>query len=147
MNPYVLGGAAIGLALMAGSIVVQTSRLSACKAEFASFKVQVEVLGREAQRVADAKEAADRLNKEKTDAKTVRLTTDLNAATQRLRDNARSSFVLSRASPPGSPDVQCYDRAGLDGALRGFAKGVAGLIGEGSKNSLDLRLAREWAQH
>jgi len=146
MTTYLYAGAAVILALLAGAVTVQTSRLSACKAEFASFKLQVETLGKEAKRVAQEKEAADKLNKEQTDAKTVRLTADLNAATRRLRDNAGRSFVPGAAPAARGADLQCYDRAGLDGALRGFAAGVAGLVSEGSKSAVDLRLAREWAQ-
>jgi isopropylmalate/homocitrate/citramalate synthase len=143
---YLIIALAVVVLASGAAITVQTSRLNACKAEFESFKVQVKTLGEEAQRRADAKEAADKLNKEQIDAKTIQLAADLNAATLKLRDNSRRSFVSARTAPSGSPDLQCYDRTGFDAALRDFAEGVAGLVTEGAENSLKLKLAREWAQ-
>src|SRR3990167_11185348 len=85
-------------AIAAGAIIlvlgaalwVQNARLEKCKIQYAAFVAGVKALGEEAKKKAAAKEAADKLSKEKADAETQKLRGELAAIAKRLRD-ARSN--------------------------------------------------------
>lgn len=117
---------------------------------FNSFKAQVKVEGEAAAKKAAVTEMADKLKKDTADAENAatvaRLTADIGKL-RRDRDRARSSLVP--AAPAGSvcpPEQACFERTGLESALRDLVAGVRGLADEGAALEADLNTAREWAQ-
>lgn len=141
---------AILIAGLGIAVKVQTSRLDSVKAEYATFKAQVDVLGREAEKAAKARELADKQRKEIADRENVKTKSDLAgvyAAYRSLRDSRSGSSILP-APGPGSAGVETasFDRAALDRALSGFDSGVTGLLEQGDKAIADLNTAKGWAK-
>lgn len=124
------------------------SKEAAAKAELATFKAEVKVLGEKAKADALAAEAADKDRKEKADAEHETTIAALNARVASLR-NARSgrSILPPTASCPERPAAACLDRAILERALRTLDQDVQGLVDEGSRAVIDLNTAKRWAQH
>lgn len=123
------------------------SRETKAKAELATFKAEVAVLGEQAKKAAAAKEAADKDRKEKADAEHDTTVAALNARVASLR-NARSgrSILPTTASCPERPAAACLDRAILERALRTLDQDVQGLVDEGSRATVDLDTAKRWAR-
>lgn len=135
------------IAGLSGAVWVQTMRLDAEKAEFATFKGGVEALGLAAKDAADKKKAADRKRKEDADAENKRLAANLAIALKRLRDErAGSGFVPPAAAGSASPDRATFERAELERAIRSLDSGVQGLVDEGSAATLSLDTAKRWAR-
>jgi len=129
---------ALGVALLAvGGYVWSCERAKANLAEaHAIAERQAVENAKQALRDIKAKERAD----ENYERRLARLTIDV----RRLRD---ASASLLPAAAPGSADPEraCFERAELDAALRAFATGAAGLIGEGAAAIEGLDSAKEWA--
>jgi len=137
----------IAFALVIGFGAVQTHRFNAITAEYESFKVATKAAGIAAQQAADARIAADKERKEQSDAKYKTRIVALAANNERLRIERANRSELP-ASPPNTkcPDgLACFDRAILSGALQRLDAGVSGIIDEGDKVTLRLKLAVEWA--
>lgn len=144
---WIAVGAAVLIAGLGIAVKVQTSRLDAVKQEYATFKAEVKAAGEAAQKLADARTAADKLNKEKTDAKHKKAVADLAATVKRLHDERANSNLLPAAAPGSrSPEIAAFDRTQLERALSGFVEGTANLITEGSQAVIDLNAAKEWAK-
>ena len=140
---------AVGV-LIAGlsvAVKVQTSRLDSCKSEFALFQAKVEVLGKEAEAKAKAKELSDKTAKEKADETAKKLLADNADLGRRLR-NARASSSFVPAAAPGTHDTSraCFDRTKLESAIQQLDAGVQGLISQGDAWGLRLSTAQEWAK-
>lgn len=115
--------------------------------QFSTFKGETQRLGAQAKAEAEAKAAADKRNKDQTDAENKRVTDALLADIKRLR-NARAggSFVPAAPASASRPDLACFDRAELERSIRAFDTGLQGLVDEGSKATVDLNSAKVWAQ-
>ena len=155
MNPTIILAILLALSVAANGVLAKLyvgarEDLAAEKQAFASFKDQVKVIGEKAEREAAATKMADKLAKDTADAENAAAVARLNTAVAKLRrerDSARGSIVP--AAPAGSkcPDEQaCFDRPGLESALRELAAGVRGLADEGAALEADLNTARKWAQ-
>lgn len=132
---------------LTGAVYVQTLRLGNCKAEYAKFVGGVEALGKAAKKDADDKAAQDKLFKEQADAENARTTASLRATVKRLRDErTRSSSVPPAPATTSRPDLACFDRAELAGAVGSLEAGVEGLLAEGAEATVGLNTAREWAK-
>lgn len=145
MNPLLI------LAILSGVLVVglgiQTKRVESCKAEAAAFVAQVEANGKAAQKAADAKIAADKANKERTDNETTKLRAANASLARQLRDSrAASSFLPTTGSPAGRPDAITFDRAKLERAIQQLDEGVSGVVARGDQAVIDLNLSLKWAQ-
>ena len=140
-------GAAVLIAALSGAVYVQTNRLDAVRTEYATFKAEVKATGEAAQKLADARTTADKLNKEKTDAKHKRAVADLSATVERLRNERAGSHIVPPA-PAGSrsPEIAAFERTQLDGALSSFVEGTANLVAEGNQATLDLDTVKAWAR-
>ena len=128
------------------------ARYDALKADFDAFRGGVAALGKAAQDRATKQAAEDRTRKEQADAENRRSTDSLRADIKRLRDaadRARPSGLPSAPAGSSRPDLLCLDRAEYqreDGILtERLLQGARGLADEGSKNTVDLNTAREWA--
>ena len=150
----IMGWAAVaaGVVILALGIAVkvQTARLDAVKAEYATFKAEVKVLGDAAIAAAKVREAEDKQRKENADAQNAKSRRDLDglyAAYRSLRDQrARGSLLPEAAPDAASPGRITFERGGFDRALSGFDTGVTGLLSEGDAAIADLNTARAWAQ-
>ncbi len=143
-NPWALAALfALGLSSGAGGAWwVQGLRLDAVKAFVATTKAE----GEAAKKLADAKAAEDKRNKESSDHEYQTTIARLDADVKRMRDDrARSRFVP--AAPAGSRSVglACFDRADLERTLQQFDEAVTGLIAEGDADAVGLNVARSWA--
>lgn len=143
-NPWALVALfALGLAFGAGGAWwVQGLRLDAVQAFVATTKAQ----GEAAKKLADAKAAEDKRNKESSDHEYQTTIARLDADVKRMRDaRARASYVP--AAPAGSRSVglACFDRADLERTLQQFDEAVTGLIAEGDADAVGLNVARSWA--
>lgn len=140
---------AFGLGLSGGGVVawkVQGVRLDSLRNEFTKFKQDTEALGKQAEVEKKAKEAADKLKKDVSDAKLKTAQSAAAVAGQRLRDDrAHSGFVPQAAPGAGSPDTACFSRPELERALQRLDDGVSKLIVEGDQNTVRLKSAQEWA--
>jgi hypothetical protein len=139
------------IAGLATAVKVQTARLASEKAAFAEFKVEVKVIGQQAELHAKMVEAQDKRDKEKIDEQTAKDHTTIAALTRKLRDNNPPSSTLPEA-PANSkrPDLLCLDRAEYkrtDGeAIKRLFEGARGLADEGTANTIDLNAGKSWAQ-
>jgi flagellar biosynthesis component FlhA len=138
---------AIAFALTLGFGALQTHRLHAEKKAFATFKTEVKVKGEQAKKDAEKQIAADKRQKEKADEQNKRNSDSLNRELVRMRaNNATRSLVPAATATASRPDLACFDRTDVDGALRAFTAGTLELVGEGAKATVDLDTARAWAQ-
>ena len=147
-NPWALAALfALGLSSGAGGAWwVQGLRLDTVKAEYAGFVATTKAEGEAAKKLADAKAAEDKRNKESSDHEYQTTIAGLNADIKRMRDDrARSRFVP--AAPAGSRrvDLACFDRAELERTLQQFDEAITGLIAEGDADAVGLNVARSWA--
>jgi hypothetical protein len=122
------------------------SETKAVKADAKAFKDATEAEGKAAKKVADAKKLEDERKKKESDDEYENRISGLTADVKRLRNTRSSgSFVPSAASTTGSPDTACFDRPQLERAIRNFDSGLQGLVDEGSKSSIGLDVAKQWA--
>ena len=137
------------LAVLATSLYIVHLRGSrdAIRAEYGTFVAKVRTDGEAAQKAAKAKESADRKRKDQADAENKRLRSTNAALARSLRD-ARSAggYVPKPAPGAASPDRACFDRAGLERAIRQLDEGVSRLIEQGDQAVTDLDTAKEWAR-
>lgn len=142
--------AGVVILVLGAAVKVQTSRLESVKNEYAQFKATTEALGKAAEVAKKKQEADDKEKKGKADAENAKTKRDLASlydAYRSLRDQrARSGFVPQAPSGATSAATASFDRGALDNALRGFDKGVAGLLREGDEAIADLNTAKEWAR-
>jgi Tfp pilus assembly protein PilX len=143
---YIVLAALLAFSGMAVALKVQSSRLEACKQEFATFKADVQAKGEAAQREASVKNAENAKRKEKSDAERKRLIAANNGLADRLRDNSNASSLPPTSGTAGIPETACFRRADLDAAIRKFTAGTAGIVTAGDAAVTDLDNARRWAQ-
>ena len=147
-NPWALAALfALGLTTgTGGAWWVQGLRLDAVQAKYDGFVATTKAQGEAAKKLADAKAAEDKRNKESSDHEYQTTIARLDADVKRMRDDrARSRFVP--AAPAGSRSVglACFDRADLERTLQQFDEAVTGLIAEGDADAVGLNVARSWA--
>ena len=131
---------------MAVAIKVQSSRLEACKLEYASFQEQVRAKGVAAQKEAKRIETENNARKADYDKKIKTLRANNSVLAGRLRDSAGASSLPSTASVAGVTQPACFDRGILDSAIRAFTAGTAGIATECQSAVDELNNAREWAR-
>lgn len=147
-NPWALAALfALGLAFGgSGAWWVQGQRLDALQAEYDGFVATTKAQGEAAKKLADAKAAEDKRNKESSDHEYQTTIARLDADVKRMRDDrAGSRFVP--AAPAGSRrvDLACFDRAELERTIRDFDSAIQGLVDQGSADAVGLNVARSWA--
>jgi len=147
---YAAIGAALVIAGLGVALKVQTSRLDAVKAEYATFVAQTKAIGEAAEKAAKAKEEADRKRKEDADAQLTRSRRDLAAlgdAYRSLREQrARSGFLSPPAPGAADPGRACLERAELERTLERIDAVGAGIAQEGDQARIGLDSAKRWAQ-
>ena len=142
---YMLLGMAALVAASMGFGYVKGAHHEALKA--ARFEAATEALGKAAQTAKAAHEKQDKLNKEQTDAETKRSLDRLRADNQRLRnERAIIRFVPETASAAGSLDRACFNRPGLESAIRVFTEDIQGIVEQCGETVIKLDAAKAWAQ-
>lgn len=147
-NPWALAALfALGLGSGAGGAWwVQGLRLDAVQADYDGFVATTEAQGEAAKKLADAKVAEDKRNKESSDHEYQTTIARLDADVKRMRDDrARSSYLPAAPAGSRSPGVACFDRAELERTLQQFDNGISGLVAEGDADAIGLNVARAWA--
>jgi len=136
-------------AFMAGGAAawaVQGYRLDAVSAGYRAFVSTTAVLGEAAKKAAVRQAALDQSKKEQADHENKIAVAALRADIVRLRNTrASGSFVPATAATPGRPELACFDRSGLESAIRVLDRGVQGLVDEGSEATVNLDTAKRWA--
>lgn len=115
----------------------------------AEVQTKWDAANRKAEGEARAKEAADKLAKEKTDAEHKAAVDRLNASIAKLRadaDRRRAAFLPAAPAATASSDTACFDRPQYLGAYGSLVEGLRGLANEGSQAVTDLDSAKKWAQ-
>jgi len=137
----------VGLSSGAGGAWwIQGLRLDAVQADYAGFVATAKVEGEAAKKLADAKAAEDKRNKESSDHEYQTTIARLNADVKRMRDDhARSRFVPAARAGSRSVGLACFDRADLERTLQQFDEAVTGLIAEGDADAVGLNVGRSWA--
>jgi len=121
---------------------VRQGGYDACKVEWSSANV-------EAQKRSDEKALEDRQSKEKADAENMAAIGKLMSDIRRVRDERDRKPSIVPPAPSGSkcpPDQACFDRAGLESAIRDFRSEIRGLADQAATLETDLNTARKWAQ-
>jgi hypothetical protein len=124
---------------------LQTHRLKTEKREHAEFRAQVKAAGEAAELAAKVKTEQDlKLAKEKNDEAQRRYAA-LATRHKRLLDSPGRN-VLPPVTAAGDPNLACFNRTELAGALGRFVEGVAGLALEGDQAIAAINIGREWAR-
>lgn len=147
---YAAIGASVVIAGLGIALKVQTARLDAVKAEYASFVAQTKAIGEAAEKEAKRKEAEDKKRKESADADLTRARSELAgvvAAYRGLRDSrARSGFLPAPAASSASASRACFDRTELERTLGAIDAGGGRIAEEGDAARIGLDAARAWAR-
>lgn len=137
---------AVALAIVVLFLGIQTKRLESSKAEHAAFVAQVAAQGKAAEEAAAKQKLHDMKNKERTDEEYNRRVAEFTRTIAGLRQRAPGSFVPAAPAGASRPELACYDRAELVGAVGKFVAGARAIADEGTKESLMMDAARAWAR-
>ena len=133
---------ALGIALK-----IQSSRLEVCQTKFDSFKLETKRIGEAQDKANREKESRDAKAKETTDAAHKTTIARLNRDLQRVRDdNSRRSLTPQASATTRRAELACFDRAEFARALSEFEGEVEAIVGEGTARTVELDLAKAWAQ-
>lgn len=144
---YVCIGLGVAMLALGAYAKIQSSRLEAVKAEYASFQLQVKILGEEAERKTKAQEAKDKVKQEKANAELKKVRADNVDLSKRLHDARADIGFLSRpGSGAPSPERACFNYTELERTLQHLDAGVSRLIAEGAAAIDSLNVAKAWAQ-
>ena len=110
------------------------------------FVAQIEVVSEQAKARNAVTNAKNKADKEKADEKVKRDTAALASTIAGLRARPGSGRVP--AAPPDSrrPDLACFDRPEYQRAYGELLQEIRGLSDEGSKSTIGLDAAKEWAK-
>jgi hypothetical protein len=131
---------AIFAVLAVGFGGLQTHRLKSANAHIASLEAAAKAQ-EEAMKVKAEQDG--RLAKEKDDENKRRIAA-LSVRHKRLLDTNTS--ILPAPPAASNPDIACFDRTQLAGALGRFVEGVAGLALEGDQAIAAVNIGRDWAR-
>lgn len=143
---YIYLGFGLIVLILGTAVKVQSSRLESCKAEFQTFKSEVERLGKEAEIKVKQIEAENKLKKEQADESLRKLRIANDDLSKRVRDSSSRSFLSSGEASTRIPESACLNAGAVDQALRDFTGRVAELIIEGQSAITDLDNAKRWSQ-
>lgn len=134
------------LSLFLGTLLyIQTQRLDLTKREHALYVKEVTEMGERAQKAADERARKEKEAKSAADKKYKKDLAVLGAELKRMRDN-RGDGVPPIPPDTRRPDLICFDRAEYKRAYGELVAEVRGLADEGTKNTLALDNAKEWAR-
>ena len=147
---WVAVGAGVLVLSLGFAVKVQTGRLDAAKAEYATFAAEVELLGKRAAKAAKTRELEDLAAKKRADDENAKTKRDLDGVYDAYRSlraqRAGGKLLPTAATGSGSPARACFDRAALDlGLAKADAilqEGALGILQRGDQAIVDLNTAR-----
>jgi len=146
MTGYVAAGMGLVILALSAAVWVQTARLDAAKAKYATFKAGVEALGRAAEVAAKKQTLADIAKKEKSDAENSKTIADLRAVNRRMRNaSASRSFLPAPTAAAPSPATATVDRPKFERAMEYLDERGAGIAEKGDEARINLDSAIRWA--
>lgn len=152
-NPMVLAyvaAACFAAGIAAGSIPAwkyQGALKDTVQANYDSFVGQTKAEGIAAKKLAEAKEAQDKLDKERYDEQNKNELADAAAVSQLLLNARASRGYLPAAGPATSKSNRaCFDRARLESAMGRLDEGGSGIARKGNDFRLSLEIDKRWAQ-
>lgn len=125
---------------------IQTKRLDAVKAEYATFQATITAQGEIARKAARAKELDDLKRKETADATNTKLRADVAALARRLRGSGDpASGVPSVPATTSRPDLQCFAADEFRRSYGTLVTDLRAIADRCAADSVDLESARRWA--
>lgn len=118
-------------------------------ADYANFRINTEIVGKQAQREADIKAAKDKEKAHASDLSYTKALSVLGSDIERLRKRANSGahdLPAPAPTPLCAEGLRCFDRELFDSALRDYEGEVLALVGEGATLKLRMDTAMEWAR-
>ena len=139
------------MALLVAAVGFYKWRFEHERSQFGEFRTQVRAEGLAAEMRAKEIALRDLKRKEHADAENATTVANLATTIKRLRDANTYRLKLPAAPATSSrPDLLCLDRAEYqreDGEItKRLREGARSLADEGSKNTLELNNAKEWAR-
>ena len=132
------------LALGAGGYILHCEHVKNDREKF------INTLRQQAQQQEQANKQrakSDQAAKEKADADAKRNLDQLHRTVARLRnERTRASSVPAAPANASRPELACFDRAELAGAVGNLEAGVEGLATAGAEAAIGLDSARQWAK-
>lgn len=114
---------------------------------YLTFKSGVEAEGKRAQKEADQQKAADLAAKEKADENHKNAVAGLTAQLERLRrQHPPGGTVPAAPADSAKPQLACFDRTLLGGAVDGLLADLQRQAGSGAAATVDLDNAKGWTQ-
>jgi hypothetical protein len=152
-NPMVLlyvAGISFAAGLASGAVPAwkyQAALKEVVQAKFDSFVAQTKAEGVAAQKIAAAKDAQYKLDKENSDEQYKNNLADAAVVSQRLLHDRSSRGYLPQASATSShPDRACFNRLQLGEAIRELDAGVQGIVDQGDRARIGLDTGRVWTK-
>ena len=132
------------LAVGAGGYILHCE---AVKKDRQQIIASLEAQAAEQERRNNERIAQDKKAKETADEAAKRQMATLQRTIVRLRnDRERAPSLPAAPATTSRPDLACFDRAELAGAVGNFEAGMESLIGEGAEAAIGLDTARDWAK-
>jgi hypothetical protein len=148
-NPMVLAyiaAAAFAAGIATGGIPAwkyQGAMKDAVQAKYTSFVAQTKAEGEAAQKIALAKEAQDKLNKENADETYKQLMArNADLAMQLLNSRASRGYLPAASAGSSHPERACFNRLQLGEAIRQLDAGVQSVIDQGDSARIGLDTAK-----
>lgn len=140
---FAFGGAVVGVPVWK----YQDAQIDSVKAAYNGFVATTKAEGEAAKKLADAKAALDKHNKEIADHENAATHTADAATIKRLRDANRAlgNYVPTTAACSGQPQAACFDRPLLESAIQRLVVGVQSLTDKGSDSIADQNTNKRWA--
>jgi hypothetical protein len=139
-------GATVLFLGMSLALKVQTARLEASEAKYATFVAQVRTEGEAAKKAAKEQTEKDLKRKKEADNENQVNRKRIADLTQRLRERPAGGQLPPAPSGSKRPELACFDRSEYSGAYGKLIEGLRGLADEGTAATLDLDTAKAWAK-
>ena len=151
---WVAVGAGVLVLALGFAVKIQTGRLDAAKAEYATFAAEVELLGKQAAKAAKTRELEDLATKKRADDENTKTKRDLAGVYDAYRSlraqRAGGSLLPAAPASAASADRACFDRAALDLGLAKadglLQEGAIRILQRGDQAIVDLNTAKGWAR-
>lgn len=144
---YIVLAAILAFSGMGIALKVQSSRLDACKEEYAKFRLAVKAKGEAAIMEAKRIESENQAKKEKIDRENKTLRANNSRLAGELRNaRASSGFVPKAATGSRNPELATFNRSELERTIQHIDAGVSAIVAEGDQARIDLDSVREWAR-
>lgn len=134
-------------ALLLGLVLGYTKGCTDEKVRGARFEGAVAAIGKQQEKWAHDVGARNKQRKGEADAENIKLRTDYNLLSVKLRKQRAGSNLLPAPSGAADSDKRItFERPDLERALSDFEAEVTGLVEEGDRARIDLDTVKKWAR-